>query len=246
MPAHQGLDAGDGARGRGHHGLVVGLELVGVERPSQRGLQVEALDRAAAHGLDVEHPGASCPSRLGLVHGHVGVVQDVVGRALLRRHADADADAGHHLAPAGQGDGGAQRLLDAGGHHLGVPHVDDVLQQHCELVAAEAGQGVARAQGRGDALGDGHEQTVAGLVADAVVDELEAVHVREQHAVGGAAALAATQRLLQAVEENPPVGQAGEVVVEGVVGQALLEGLALGDVPEHRHRPGHVGLVHHR
>ena len=173
-------------------------------------------------------------------------MKHVVGRPFLGRHADADADVGHDLPTAGEGDGGAQRLLDAGGHRFGVPHVDYVLQQHGELVAAEAGQGVARTQGRVHALGDGDEQAVPGLVADAVVDDLEAVDVGEQHPVVGPAALAAAQGLLQAVEEDPAVGQAREVVVEGVVGQARLEGLALGDVAEHGDGPGHMAAVQNR
>ena len=97
-------------------------------------------------------------------------------------------------------------MEDPAGHGLGVLDVSDVLQQHGELVPAEARQRVSGAEGFGDVLGYGHEQAVAGLVPDAVVDDLEAVHVGEQHAVDGAVALAAAEGLLEAVQEHPPVG----------------------------------------
>ena len=61
----------------------------------------------------------------------------------------------------------------------------------------------------------------------------------------GAVALAAAEGLLEAVQEHPPVGQSGEMVVEGVMGQALLEGLAFGDVTEDGHGAGHARLARH-
>ncbi len=104
---------------------------------------------------------------------------------------------------------------------LGV--VDEVLAQDHELVAAEAGHGVAGAQGHGQALGDAHQQPVAQAVAEAVVDHLEVVEVEEQHRHPPVVALWPGQRPVEAVEQQGAVGQAGERVVGGLVGQALLE-----------------------
>ena len=46
----------------------------------------------------------------------------------------------------------------------------DVLEQHDELVAAEARGGVARAHAGREPLGDVEQRRVPGLVAEAVVD----------------------------------------------------------------------------
>ncbi len=91
---------------------------------------------------------------------------------------DADARADHELAP-----GDPDRLLECEEQPLrdadGMGFVRSVEQQR-ELVAAEPGQGVARAARLREALGNGLEQLVARVVAEAVVDLLEAVEVDEQ------------------------------------------------------------------
>ena len=57
--------------------------------------------------------------------------------------------------------------------------MSQVLAEHDELVAAEAGHGVARPQRPLEAPGQGHQQRVPGGKALGVVDELEAVEVHE-------------------------------------------------------------------
>ena len=66
---------------------------------------------------------------------------------------------------------------DGGGLALAV----QVAAHDGELVAAEAGDGVAGPDHRGDALGHLGEDEVAGAVAVAVVDRLEAVEVDVEH-----------------------------------------------------------------
>ena len=55
-----------------------------------------------------------------------------------------------------------------------------VRQDDHELVAAEAARKPVRARGRAQRFSDGLDDGVAGLVADEVVDVLEAVEVDEQ------------------------------------------------------------------
>ncbi len=76
------------------------------------------------------------------------------------------------------------------------------------------------------------QQLVAARVAEAVVDDLEAVQVQEQHRRAGlrVAALGAADRLVQAVQEQHAVRQAGERVVERVVLEAALGLAAVGRV----------------
>lgn len=103
--------------------------------------------------------------------------------------------------------------------------------QRRELVASQAGGGVPGAHGCGQAPGGLDEEFVARLVADGVVDLLEAVEVDEEDgraAVGGAAA---SQREADPLGEQGAVGQVGERVVFGVVLQLCLQAHPFGDVP---------------
>ena len=79
------------------------------------------------------------------------------------------------------------------------------------------------------------QQRVAGVVAERVVDELEAVDVEEEDGDGaGAAAHAAAQREREAVLEQRAVRQAGQRVVHRAVQQVVLVRLARGHVARHR------------
>ena len=106
----------------------------------------------------------------------------------------------------------------------GSPHVD---HEHGELVPAQPGHGVARPHDRGEQPAGPHQHAVADVVAQCVVDGLEPVQVAEAQGDGLARALGRGQRLLHPVVEEGPVGQTGELVVEGQVAQVGLEGLAL-------------------
>ena len=57
----------------------------------------------------------------------------------------------------------------------------EVLQQHHELVAAEARRRVAGADALREPLGHVDQRLVAGAVAEAVVDRLEVVDIEEDH-----------------------------------------------------------------
>ena len=102
----------------------------------------------------------------------------------------------------------------------------DVLQQHRELIAAEARQQAAGAGGRAQPLGDLLQHAVAEAVAEGVVDGLEVVDVDEQQREALLAA-GARQRARQVRRELAAVGQLGERIV---VGQVMQLARALGDV----------------
>ena len=136
--------------------------------------------------------------------------------------------------------GAAQRARDALGHpDARRRRRATSFEQDGELVAAEPGDGVARAQRRDERPAICDQQLVAGQVAEAVVDDLEAVEVEEED--GGQPlrlAARALDRLPQPVHEQRAVGQAGERVVEGVVEELLLGLLAVGDVVGVEHDAG--------
>jgi hypothetical protein len=76
------------------------------------------------------------------------------------------------------------------------------------------------------ALRHGHQEAVAEIVPEAVVDELETIEVDEAEGEQRVPALQARQRELQAIAEQKTVGKAGQRIV---LGQAL-EVLAIGHV----------------
>ena len=108
---------------------------------------------------------------------------------------------------------GAKRGLDAHGR-LFERRVDvAALQQHRELVAAETDDAPAGVGGGGDSGCDRNEEAITGAVTEAVVDDLEAVHVEEQHGHRALGGLGAIQCLLDAVEEQRAVRETRQGVV---------------------------------
>ena len=75
--------------------------------------------------------------------------------------------------------------------------------------------------------GHRHEDLVAHLVAEPVVDGLEAVEVEHEHGDRARRALPLGQGVGEAVGEQRPVRKAGERVVQVGVGQGLLGRLVL-------------------
>ena len=200
-------------------------ELVVVDPAPQVADQLEVLARVAVGAVVVE--GVAGVRVLGGVHRDVGVLEQRLGvLAVLgvERDADARLDLDGELVelePLGDRLAHARAGLDRG---VGPADVGD---QHRELVAAEAGDGVAGAQSRGQPRADRAQQQVAVVVAERVVDLLEAVEVDHQHGDLRGVARGELDRLVHAVVEEHAVGQFGDVVVQRRV-------LARGGVPRPR------------
>ena len=110
-------------------------------------------------------------------------------------------------------------------------------QDHRELVAAQTGEHIGLPQAGAQLVGDPDEQLVAGVVAQGVVDRLEAVEVEDQQRAGGAVAAALGDLGLHRGRESAAVQQAGERVVVDEVAHAALGEALLGHVhgvDEHR------------
>ena len=157
-------------------------ELAALERAVQRVLGRVRGDGAGAHRV-VEHLDAAAARLLGVVHRGVGVAEQLL-RALVarRRQRDADARADEHLGAAHdhRPDDGREQPLGDLDRLLARGLVGQVFAEDRELVAAEAGDGVAGPDHRLELARDRDQQLVAGVVAEAVVDVLEAVEVEEQ------------------------------------------------------------------
>ncbi len=205
-PAGQGLDTVHPPCAQVGLGLVVHLQLVAGQSAPQLPHHHQAIGRVAVP-LDVVLLDAA-PLLLGEVHRDVGVLQQLVEIvAVVRRdgHADAGADVDE------------QPLEDDGRRELGEQPLGGLLgglaagagQQHGELVTAEPGNGVDLPHGAGQPAADEHEQVVPHVVAEGVVDLLEAVEVEQQQ---GGSRPVLLERLGGALREALAVGQPGERV----------------------------------
>ena len=90
--------------------------------------------------------------------------------------------------------------------------------------------GVLRAQQGADTLSELLQDQVTGGVAVAIVDRLEPVEVDEQQAVGAGMSPATGMGMTDPLSEQKPVRQACQGIVQRVVQQSGLDGLAVGDV----------------
>ena len=125
----------------------------------------------------VEERDAVAPLRLGPVHRLVGGDEDRLGAAggLAAEHGDADAD--RRCAQLGVTGEALSDLRPQVLAQLQRPPCVGLRHQHRELVAGEAGDEVGLADALAQDRGDAADQGVAGLVAEPVVDLLEAVDV---------------------------------------------------------------------
>ena len=165
------------------------------------------------------------------------MLHQVLGARLVvgeQHHADAAGTAHFVAVQRHWRRQGAQHFLGDGLGLLGRPPWlrAQALEHHHELVAAQACHGVVLAHRGHQAPPHFLQQQVALLVPQAVVDQLEVVQVDEHQRALALRALATAQRLLQAVEQQAAVGQAGQRVVVRQVTDFLLGRLALGDVGE--------------
>ena len=128
-------------------------------------------------------------------------------------------------------------VAQAAEHLLGVA---DLGEDDAELVAAQAGHGVLGPGVVGEALGQLGEELVAAVVAEGVVDLLEAVQVDDGDGGSRVAAHGVDHGLLGALVEQRPVGEVGERVV---LGQELVLLHLLAQAAADRHRDDEEGDV---
>ncbi len=177
---------------------------------------------------------------LGLVHGHVGLGETVLGVGVGQHGGDADAHRGVQLALPDRHRCQHCLLDPLGERPCGRLGLDQVLGQDDEFVATQSGHGVVTPDHLLQAGGDGHQQAVARGVTEPVVDGLEVVEVEEEEHGVGVTAVGPLRGLVEPVVQQGPVGEAGQLVVEGAVGEG---GLLLVEA-ELEGAPGLVELAH--
>ena len=107
----------------------------------------------------------------------------------------------------------AQLVKELLRHGGGLARIGDLLQQHAELVAADARDEVVAAHRGAQARGDDLQQAIADVVAERVVHRLEVVEVDEEERRGLLVAPRVRHRLARPLGEHGAVGQPGERVV---------------------------------
>ncbi len=247
VPAHQRLDA-DHLRAdvdpvpQRDLGLVVQLELVGVQRAAQRGQQAEPVGRVAVPG-GVVHLDAGV-LLLGQVHRDVGPAHQLLDvGAVVGVDGDPDArlQLEEHLLEVERLD---QRVAHPARHVGDVVVRPDVGHHHGELVAAEPGHQVLRPQHALDPPRHQLEQPVADVVAEGVVDLLEPVQVQQRDREP--LDVRTIDRLAEPLQQQLAVGQPGQRVVQGGV---LLDDRHPGGLVDREHRDQeqrHVPRAAHR
>ncbi len=228
QPADEGLGAAHAAVAEVDQRLVLDEELVAVQGSGQGRGEAVAGDRSGV-GLRVGEFEAVAARRLGPVHRDVGAAQHLRGAALAGGALDDADGAAHGEVTAVDADGGDQRVHDAARELVDLALGVGSCGERDELVAAEPGDHLAGCGRAGlQPVGDLDEEPVSGRVAEAVVDGLEAVEVEVAQAEP--LVVARAERLLQALEEQGAVREAGERVVGRLVAQPQVQQPPLGGV----------------
>ena len=124
-----------------------------------------------------------------------------------------------------------QRLMQTLGQPGGLFRGLDIFQQDGELVSAKTGDGVAVAQGALEPPGGGKDQIVAMNMPETLVDDLEPVEIEEGDGKAGIGILAQTCECpAHEVEEQGPVGESGQCIMQGIMHKLLFGLFAPGDV----------------
>jgi hypothetical protein len=153
------------------------------------------------------------------MHGKLSLLKDLV-RAHRFIAEDGDADAARAVTfvaieHVGLTEGGADLLSDnlgLGGSRLG--NFAQVVEYHRKIISAASRHGVCSANAGGQAPGRFLKQEVAGLMSERVVELLEFVKVNEQQRSLVGVCTARVRPMLQPLQKQAAVGQAGQRITE--------------------------------
>ena len=229
VPAQQRLQAAQLAAGQADDRLVDHGELARIEGGPQRSGQRQpgVVVGVPVRIVDGPVPGAFSA---GPVQGPVSRFDQIRGPGPGRRPVD-DPDAGGHAHPV---PAEAEGLLDPGQYLAGQRHRGfasaGIRHEQDELVSADPGHGRRRPGELGfHSVRDRREKLVPDIVAQVVVDRLESVEVEEADTDALTGTDGIVHRRGEPVEEQRPVGQAGQRVMPHLVGKLGAEdGLRVG------------------
>ena len=127
--------------------------------------------------MRIEEHRATAARILGAIHGGVGIAHEVVDRrAVVGEQRDADARA-HEVITAADVHRQLQQLDDPVTDGAGGIGIDDVAQDHGELVTTEPRDGIAFFRTGAQSLRDDSQKLVTGIVPDGIVDAFEMIEI---------------------------------------------------------------------
>ncbi len=106
------------------------------------------------------------------------------------------------------------------------------MEQEDELVSPQPRRRIRSPETVPDPLCDADQHLVAEIVAQRIIDLLEAVQIDENHGKGLVLSFAQADRMIDALVQQHPVGQAGQGVAIGQFLDALHRGHLLGEILE--------------
>lgn len=160
---------------------------------------------------------------LGLVHRRVRCAKQLLGTCtMFRVNRDADTERGHDTHLPRQLDRFKHAGDDFLGDALGVFDLVHRRQQDRKFVTAQARHNILFTQLGTDARSHGHQHRITGGMAIGVVDVLEAVAVEKQHGGLVPGFVERAQSARQPRLEARAVGQVGQRIVAGLMGQGLI------------------------
>src|SRR5205809_3830951 len=171
--------------------------------------------------------------RVGIAQQHVEFL------AVARSDARPDAQVDVEVASLEQ-ERRVHRLADLARHGENVVRTREIGREHRKGVSTEPRHGVAFAHSALQAVGDHSQPRVAGAVAVALVDQLEAIQVQDQQRRRPGRSTGVPNRLQGAVAEQVAVRQAGQRIVVRQILQARLVGLSLPYVARDRREEAYL------
>ena len=222
VPAGEGLDGGDPARGDVDDRLVMEGDVVGVEGGRQLaadlGAVADPLAQLGVEDLEAADAGAvPLERRLGVGDQRLGAHGGVVG------DHDADRDRRGQLLEA-EGEGIVEGAHDRSRELDDLGAVRQPAAHHDELVAAGPGDDIGGADGGEEPAAGAVEELIAGHVPEVAIDAAEAVDVDEQDRDRPVARLERADLLAQAVEELTPGRQPGQRIGFTATGRGRSRG----------------------
>ena len=239
LPSQQRLEPGNLQAAQIDDRLVVDHQLIVEQRAPQAVLEGDPQQSLGIYN-GVEELVVVSSFSLCLIHGRVGILDERLGLlAVFGVEADSDAGGDEELATF-HGKGMLYGLEDLLGHARGILGMGELRQQKCELVAAEAGHGVAFADTALNPPGHSLQQLISRRVAEGIVDDLKAIEVQEEDRQPLVSSLGVGESDGQPVLEEKAIGQTGQGVVVSQVLDLFFGVGPLGHIANNADHPAAV------
>ena len=206
--------------------LVMQHELCICQRPAQVIFQLQTFLHRLIHRRCVECPGITS-LRLDLVHRHIGVLHQGFDPGTIGG-IDRHAHRGRRVHLRTIDDVGLRQLCLQINDEMGTAIlVTDIFQDHQEFVPAQSRHRIGDPHGSPQPACSLDQQLITKLVAEGIIDILEAVEVDEDESQPATVPLRPGNRVLHALFEHQAVGKTGQMIVIGQILDALVGFLAL-------------------